>query len=407
LREKEAAAVSKQVCFDWITTSNQEHLQGGSCMNVLYQRLKTKASGTRNRGVRMKVELILLGLKLGNVTEACARRGYSRKYYYKWLGRWRRAQWDLRALEEKSRRPRHSPGQTKPDIEKKIHWLHRRQFGARMIQAMLRRSGVKLAQSTICHILNRRLRGKKKRRALFNPHRRRYELVIPGQRIQLDVKYVPEFVDGRRAYNFVAVDECSRWRFAWAYHSLHHECTYDFLDKLAQHCPFPIKTIQTDNGFEFTFHLHPNRSDAAADHLMDQWCEEHNVHHRLIPVGAKELNGKVERSHRIDEQYFYWQAPTDSLEHFNAKQTLWLEFYNRHRLHGGLGYITPWEKIYERLGALPEQSVANEYESPEEFKLRFLEESPKKIQEQQRRQPLRLRNSGNREYCAMQNKLAA
>lgn len=373
----------------------------------LYQRLKAKARGTRDRDVRKKLELILLGLKLGNVTEACIRLGYSRKFYYKWFNRLKKASWDLSALQEKSRRPHRSPRRTALETEKKVLWLHRRQFGARMIRAMLKRSGIKLSETTICHIINERKRGKKKPKTRLNPHKRRYELVIPGQRIQLDVKYVPEFVDGRRAYNFVAVDECTRWRFAWAYHSLHHECTYDFLERLQRNCPFPIKTIQTDNGFEFTFKFHQNHDETTKEHPMDQWCREHSICHRLIPPGAKELNGKVERSHRIDEQYFYWQAPTDSLEHFNAKQALWLEYYNRHRPHGGLGFLTPWEKIYERLAALPAVSVAGEYESPEEFKLRFLEQTPKKIQEQQRQQPLRLRLSASRAFLATQQKRAA
>jgi hypothetical protein len=86
----------------------------------------------------------------------------------------------------------------------------------------------------ICHILNGRKKGKRRREKFLNPHRRRYELVIPGQRFQLDVKYVPELVDGKRAYNFVAVDECSRWRFAWAYDALNEQCTYDFLGKLKE-----------------------------------------------------------------------------------------------------------------------------------------------------------------------------
>jgi transposase len=183
-------------------------------MNSIYKLLKEKARGCRDRDVRVKLELILLGIKLGSVTEACQRRGYSRKFYYKWLNRLRKSGWNLRALEEQSRRPHSSPNQVSQQTEKKVLWLHRRQFGARMIQAMLKRAGIKLSQATICHILNRRLRGKKKPKSRLNPHKRRYELVIPGQRIQLDVKYVPELVEGRRIYNFVAVDECTRWRFS-------------------------------------------------------------------------------------------------------------------------------------------------------------------------------------------------
>jgi transposase InsO family protein len=354
------------------------------------QKLKAQARGCRDRSVRQKLELILLAWKLESVTEACRRMGYSRKFYYKWLGRLRRAHWNLRALQEDSRRPKQSPRKTPLEIEAKIHWYRKRQYGSRMIEAMLKRQKIKRTRSVICHILNDRKRGRRSKAKLQNPHRKRYELVIPGQRFQLDVKYVPEFVGGKRVYNYVAVDECSRWRFAWSYDSLNEHCTYDFLGKLKRHCPFPIQTIQTDNGFEFTFSLQVHHTELSREHLMDQWCRENGVVHRLIPPGAKELNGKVERSHRIDEQYFYWQAPTDDLEHFNAKLMLWLEFYNRHRLHGGLGYLTPWEKIYERLQTLRSPLASPEQQPLNDLRVKFIEQTPKRIMEQQRQQPLRL-----------------
>jgi transposase InsO family protein len=362
----------------------------------IYPKLKFQARSCRDRSVRQKLELILLAWKLESVTEACARLGYSRKFYYKWLKRLERAGWKIRALEECSRRPRRSPMKTCSEIEARVHWYAKRQYGSRMIQAMLRRQKVQLSRGVICHILNGRKKGRRQRLKALNPHRKRYELVIPGQRFQLDVKYVPELVGGKRAYNYVAIDECSRWRFAWAYDELNERCTYDFLGRLREKCPFPIHRIQTDNGFEFTNSLNPQIQaqdpSERREHSMDQWCREQGVLHRLIPPGAKELNGKVERSHRVDEQYFYWQAPTDDLPHFNAQQALWLEFYNRHRLHGGLAYCTPWEKIYERLQALrtPFPLGSPEHDRLEELRVKFLEQTPKRIFEQQRQRPLKL-----------------
>jgi hypothetical protein len=216
-------------------------------MGKLYRKLKEKARGCRDREIRKKLELILLGLKLGDVSEACARRGYSRKYYYKWLGRLMKGGWDLDALKEKSRRPKNSPLQISSDKEKSIRYFQKRQYGARMIEAMMKREGAKVSKTTICHVFNKRQKATKKKRKNLNPHRKRYELAIPGQRIQLDVKYVPEFVEGRRAYAYVAIDECTRWRFAHSYLNLEERSTFDFLEKLKQECPFPIHTIQTDN----------------------------------------------------------------------------------------------------------------------------------------------------------------
>lgn len=343
-------------------------------MNPLYGKLKEKARGCRDREIRIKLELILLALKLGDVTEACARRGYSRKFYYKWFGRFKRSGWDLRVLREQSRRPRKSPMCIDPKIEKRIHFFSARQYGARMIAAFLEREKTPVSESTIGHVLRGRKKTRRSKRKGFNPHRRRYELAIPGQRFQVDVKYVPEFVNGQRAYAYVAVDECTRWRFAWAYPMLNEHSTEDFLTRLKTVCPFPIHTIQTDQGFEFSFSRYADRE--PREHALTRWCRENGVNHRLLPPGAKELNGKVERSHRIDEQYFYWNAPTDNLERFNAEFGAWLEFYHRQRPHGGLGYLTPWEKLCERVIALKTESLPPELEP---LRLKFLEHGPKRM----------------------------
>jgi len=318
------------------------------------------------------MELILLGLKLGNVSEACARRGYSRKFYYKWFGRLKKSNWDLKALKEYSRRPKKSPKQISRKLEHRIKYFAQRQYGARMIEALLQREKTPVGKSTINHVLRKRKKGTKVKVRGFNPHRRRYELVIPGQRLQIDVKYVPELVDGKRAYAYVAVDECTRWRFVWATDSLNQYSTEEFLTKLKVACPFPIYKIQTDQGQEFSFRRFQEQNEHV-EHRLTRWCRENNVLHRLLPPGAKELNGKVERSHRIDEQYFYWKAPTDNLEHFNLEMKAWIEFYHRVRPHGGLKYKTPWEKLCERLVALKAEAVAPELE---EIRLKFLAHAP-------------------------------
>lgn len=345
----------------------------------LYRELKQKARVCRDRDIRIKVELICLGLKLGNVSEACRRMGFSRKFYYRWWRRLKKSKFELWGLEELSKRPKRSPKKIGKKVEQAIRWYSARQYGARMIEAMLKRENLKVSRSTICHVLNKRRPPVKSRRNRLKKHRKRYELVIPGQRFQLDVKYVPEFVGGKRAYNYVIIDECTRWRYARAYDSLCEGSTVDFLTHFKEACPFPVHTIQTDNGIEFTFALNPVAKHL--EHKMDRWCRENQITHRLIPPGVKELNGKVERSHRIDEQYFYWKAPTDSIAHFNLQQAKWIVFYNSKRLHGGLDYLTPMEKLQERQLALKTQRVDPKLE---EIRLKFLEGKPKQLSKQDR-----------------------
>lgn len=340
----------------------------------LYLVLKGKKRNCSNRDVRIKLELILLGLKLGSISEACARRGFSRKFYHKWFKRLKAAKFDLVGLEERSRRPKSSPNKIGKKLEQDIRWFSRRQYGARMIQAMLKREKKNVSKTTICHVLNKREKPSQKRRNRLKKHRKRYELAIPGQRMQLDVKYVPEKIDGKQIYNYVIVDECTRWRYARAYDQISEGTTVDFLEHFKRSVPFPVLCIQTDNGQEFTYALNPIAKHL--EHKMDTWCKQNGIRHRLIPPGEKEINGKVERSHRIDEQYFYWKAPTQSLTHLNAALSKWIHFYNHKRLHGGVGYLTPIEKLSERLEALKTESIDA---SLEFFKLRFLRESPMRL----------------------------
>lgn len=340
----------------------------------LYKKLKKKARSTRNRDVRIKIELFLLALKLKDISEACARRGFSRKFYYKWWNRFERSGFKLQALEEKSRRPKRSPKKTPEEIEDKIRWLQKKNHGSRQIEAHLKRSGKGRCRKTICHVMNGRKKITRSPRARLKTHQKRYELPIPGQRMQMDVKYVPYPVDGKKAYSYVIIDECTRWRFARTYDSLCEGTTIRFLDEFEQICPFPVHTIQTDNGQEFTYKLNPVAQHL--EHKVDAWCKKRGIRHRLIPPGVKELNGKVERSHRIDMQYFYWRAPSHSLEAFNRAQRAWMADYNSVRLHGGLGFITPLEKLLEREQALKTESVETEYEA---FKLKFLQSRTIKV----------------------------
>jgi transposase InsO family protein len=335
----------------------------------------------RDRDTRTKVEVILYALKIEDVSLACKRLGFGRSFFYKWWSRLVKGKFLIKALRNRSRKPKTHPKKISGYTETRIGFYQRKGYGADMIKEFLRRDGLPpVSRSTINHVLNNRKPAIKKRRVKLKKHRRRYELVIPGQRLQLDVKYSPMFVGGKTVYVYVAVDECTRWRFTRAYEELNEHWTVDFLNRLIKACPFPIWCIQTDNGWEFTFELHPGET---REHAMDTWCSKHNIKHRLIPPGVKELNGKVERSHRIDADYFYGRAPTTSLEIFNRAMTHWISFYNTQRPHGGLGYQTPWEKLKERIYALQTESQT---EVLEPMRQRFLKEGPRLLMNQTEKQ---------------------
>ena len=70
-----------------------------------------------------------------------------------------------------------------------------------------------------------------------------------------------------------------------------------------------------------------------------------------IKARTPRLNGKVERSHRIDEEEFYRMLDgvvIDDTKLFNKKLKEWENFYNYNRPHGGLGGHTPYERLRQR-----------------------------------------------------------
>lgn len=143
--------------------------------------------------------------------------------------------------------------------------------------------------------------GKRKRRKNKPYQRSEY----PGQKVQVDVKFVPEAcaVDGRKYYQFTAVDECTRWTYRQMYDEHSTYSAEDFLNRLIRHCPFPIREIQTDNGTEFTKALISN--DPNDKSLFESRLEEYQIRYHRIRIATPRHNGKVERQHRIDQMRFY------------------------------------------------------------------------------------------------------
>ena len=83
--------------------------------------------------------------------------------------------------------------------------------------------------------------------------------------------------------------------------------------------------------------------------------ESLDIRHAYIRPRTPHLNGKVERSHRVDDQEFYQlldrDGITDDIRLFNAKLREWEDYYNYHRPHGALDGQTPYERLVAKTRA--------------------------------------------------------
>lgn len=125
-----------------------------------------------------------------------------------------------------------------------------------------------------------------------------------GEKWQLDVKYVPNACysgdDGEKFYQYTIIEEASRKRFIYPYKEQSGYSTVDFVKRAITYFGYAPKIIQTDNGSEFTNFTKTNRI-----HTFDKFCQTYKIEHKLIRPRTPWHNGKVERSHRNDQERFY------------------------------------------------------------------------------------------------------
>jgi len=278
----------------------------------------------------------------GNVSATCGYYGISRQCFYKWLRRYEEL--GEAGLRDGSSKPHHCPNETSSEIVGKIIYLRQHyHFGPHKISMYLKRyHDIAISPSGVWRILKRLELNRLPSSQRYKRHTqrwKRYEKPLPGHRVQIDVKFIEPIAGSRKKhYQYTAIDDCTRIRVLRIYPRNDQKTAVQFLDYVAEKLPFRIECIQTDNGAEFqgTFHWH----------VLDR-----GIGHVYIRPATPRLNGKVERSHRIDAEEFYRMLDgvvIDDTELFNDKLAEWENFYNFERPHGGLDGQTPYERLLQK-----------------------------------------------------------
>ena len=257
----------------------------------------------------------------------------------------------LDGLRDRSHRPQVSPNATRTEVVGKIIYLRQHyHFGPAKIAMYLKRyHDIQISNSGVWRILKRLDLNRLPASQRYKRHDRRwkrYEKPLPGHRVQIDVKFIAAAggcSKPKKYYQFTAIDDCTRLRVLRIYPQLNQKTAIQFLDYVLERLPFRVEVIQTDNGAEFgaSFHWH----------VLDK-----GIGHVYIKPRTPRLNGKVERSHRIDAEEFYRLLDgvvIDDTKVFNDKLREWEDFYNYHRPHGGLDGQTPYERLKQRTQTRP------------------------------------------------------
>lgn len=302
---------------------------------------------------RNKERILKYSSKHG-VSKASRMYGVSRASIYRWEMRYD-GTWE--SLLDKSHRPKSHPRQHSKKEERQIRNSFNKyyeRYGYDGVYSDLLRKGYSRSFSGMVYAIKRMGLIERKNKKKKNKSQRRYpELLTPGEKVQIDVKEVPynclrgdALKYNRHYYQWTAIDECTRDRFAYAFEEHTPENTVKFLRMLKEAFPFEIKTVQTDNGLEFTYKFKSETVKCPTDIEL----ESMGIEHVLIPPRTPWHNGKVERSHRNDQRYFYDWETFSSCEELNQKLAKHLEWSNNKKMRT-LGWKSPNERLAEELAS--------------------------------------------------------
>jgi len=203
---------------------------------------------------------------------------------------------------------------------------------------------VKLHSTTVWRILKRSKIRYTREYKRWKQEPQLYSLDEPGEEIQMDGAY--PYGRARKIVTFDAVDDCSRWLYGKVYTRETTDSAIDFVKHLINRVPFKIQRIRVDNRYGKRF---------------VSFCESIGIEAVENDPYSPEQNGKVERFHGTLKRELFWRHCSchDTTEDLQYKYTMWQNYYNTQRRHGGykMNRMTPQEKIAYTLYL----SLANNY----------------------------------------------
>lgn len=278
-----------------------------------------------------------------NMAQLCRMFGVSRQTGYTWVGRYREAKFDVRAVAERSRRPKTSPTALAPEVEDLIvearkHWP---KWGPRKLRQRLVEAnpGVPVPSASV---MSKVL----KRRGLTVPRRRRRRIVPAGVASPFRGCDAPNDVwcidfkgwfltgDGMRCYPLTLIDAFSRYLLR-----CEALCEPDgvhvrkILDSAFLEFGLPL-AIRSDGGPPFA------STGPARLTELSVWLLQLGIRIEIIAPGKPQQNGRLERFHRTLKAETASPPSSDR----RAQQRLfdvWRRQYNHERPHEALQLRRP------------------------------------------------------------------
>ena len=320
--------------------------------------------------------MLELAEALGNVSEACRRRGISRTQFYEYKRRFQTH--GMEGLKDLPPVHKSHPMATPKEAQEKILALSLAHpaWGCNRISDQLKLEGVSVSAPTVQNILNRSGFGSRYERWLkleektaereiellsaeqvafiekHNPcfKERHVESSCPGELLNQDTFFVGHLKGVGKVYLHAVVDTYSSFAFGFLHVSKQPEAAVAVLHNEA--LPFysgrglKAENVLTDNGREFC---------GGEGHPYQIYLALNEIGHRTTKVKHPQTNGFVERFNRtVLDEFFrkaFRQKLYESVEALQQDLDEWLYYYNHERPHQGYRNIgrRPIERIDEYL----------------------------------------------------------
>jgi transposase InsO family protein len=276
------------------------------------------------------------------------------RWWHRWLEAGEDARSTLACLFDRSSRPRCSPRQLAPELERAICACRQKTgWGPRLVAG-----ATGFAHSTVWKVLNRAGISRAPRPAKEPAHR--YEWPCPGDLLHMDTSRYARFlrpghrVTGDRSqrsrnwmrpetrvgydYAHAIVDDHSRLAFVELHQDEKAATVTSFVERaLAFYESHGItaKRLMTDNGFSYI----RNRS-------LRELLARHGIRHLTTEPYRPRTNGKVERFHQTMAREWAYGLAYRSHHQRNQALPHWLDHYNTRRPHSSLGGRPPISRVH-------------------------------------------------------------
>jgi transposase InsO family protein len=267
-------------------------------------------------GMRYRKRIIEYAIKHNNNAKAARRYNTSRQN----VSRWRQLyDGTIESLRKKSRRPHSHPNQhTEEELELIRHnYRYHSHRGLAHVYRKCMDSGYSRSYESMCRKIRQMgLNAPKKKKVHYKKKKKKVNVAeYPGEKVQIDVKYVPNSCIGFSSYHsqyyqITAIDVYSRKRVIELVRENSTYTTSEFAKKLEKRMGFSIKQIQTDNGKEFC--NDPDQTEKKS--RFEKELEKLKIEYIRTAPYSPWQNAYVERSHREDEERFYQKRRFSSEE---------------------------------------------------------------------------------------------